>query len=64
VKKEGPKRKDIFGLMSNYKSRGAYAVEVCIGPCANRDKKCSECIGKNKFVKIVTKEIDDVRENM
>jgi len=41
------------------KSRSAYAVEACIGPCANRGKKCSECIGKNKFVKIVPKGIDD-----
>jgi hypothetical protein len=46
------------------KSRGGFAVEVCIGPCANRDKECSECIGKNKFVKIVAKEFDDARKDM
>ncbi len=41
------------------KSRSAYAVEACIGPCANRDKECHNCIGKNKFKKISRKGFDN-----
>lgn len=45
------------------KSRGYYSVGVCIGACANRGKCCDDCIGKNKFVKISTKDIDDDRKD-
>jgi hypothetical protein len=29
----------------NPKSRGNYAVGICLKECANRGKKCGECVG-------------------
>ena len=36
----------------SYKSRDAFAVTACIAPCANRGRKCKDCLNKSEFKKI------------
>ena len=44
----------------SYKSRYNFAVTACIGDCANRDKKCDECLNRSKFVANRKKDTDNV----